>query len=167
MKTISFVVLMILGLLVNAKVSNPYLTLKFDKVMMFDFSGGKEWNQYIVNANGQLATSITKHIELDRGSIKNLDTRLGIKSSYGDGKAACFDPHLGFVYYLKGKIVAYITVCLDCNVLVSSIPLEAQKQGKIGDGKDAYYIADAPSKKFRLFLNDLLKKYNFSHQIRD
>jgi hypothetical protein len=167
MKTILFVVWMILSLSIKAKVSNPYLTLKFDKVMMYDFSGSKDRNKYIVNANGQLATSITKHTQLDIESIKNLNTHLGIKSSYGGGKAACFDPHLGFVYYLKGKIVAYITICLDCNVLVSSLPLDAQKQGKVGEGKDTYYIADAPSKKFRTFLNDLLKNYNFSHQIRN
>jgi len=133
---------------------------------MYDFSGGKDFNQYIVGNKGQLATSITKYIQLDKETISSLNQRLGSKSSFGGGEAACFTPHLGFVYYLKDKIVAYITICLDCNILVSSIPLDAQKQGRIGEGEDAYYMADGPSKVFRLFLNDLLKKYKFSHQLR-
>ncbi|GAC1302078.1 MAG: hypothetical protein NVSMB24_06040 [Mucilaginibacter sp.] len=133
---------------------------------MYDFSGGKDFNQYIVD-NGHLATSVINKAELDKQKITALIERLGKKSSFGDGEAACFHPHLGFVYYLNDKIVAYITICLDCNVLVSSLPLDAQKQGRVGEGKDAYYMADGPSKAFRLFLNNLLKTYNFSHQIRN
>jgi hypothetical protein len=133
---------------------------------MCDFSGGKDWNQYIVDNKGQLASSITKTVALNKQVVADLNLRLGDKKSYGTGESACFTPHLGFVYYLGTKIVAYITVCLDCNVLVSSIQLDAQKQWEVGAGKDTYYMAGGPSKSFRLFLNDLLLKYNFSHQLR-
>lgn len=149
------------------EIKNPYLKLKFDRVLMCDFSGAKDWNQYIVDEKGKLATSIIKSITLDIKLVYDLNNKLGDKKSFGGGEASCFDPHLGFVYYLKGKIVAYITICLGCNVLVSSLTLDAQKQGKVGEGKDAYYMADGPSPAFRSFLNDLLKKYNFSHQIRN
>ncbi len=64
------------------------------------------------------------------------------------------------------KIVAHISVCLDCNVLRSGIDIPAQKQGKVGEGNSAYYTADGLTKSFRQFLNDLLKRYNFSHQIK-
>jgi len=151
----------------SKKVSNPYLKLKFDKVMMYDFSGVKDWNQYIVDDKGKLATSVTKATVLDNKIVTEFNAKLGDKHSFGAGKAACFDPHLGFVYYLHEKIVAYITICLDCNVLVSSLPLEAQKQGRVGEGKDVYYMADGPSPALRSFLNGLLKKYNFSHQLRN
>jgi hypothetical protein len=151
----------------SKKVNNPYLKLKFDRVMMYDFSGAKGWNQYIVDDKDKLANSITKVTILDNKTVTDLNKRLGDKHSFGAGEAACFDPHLGFVYYLHGKIVAHITVCLDCNVLVSSLPLDAQKQGKVGEGKDAYYMADGPSPALRSFLNGLLKKYNFSHQLRN
>jgi len=149
------------------KIKNPYLSLKFDKVVMYDFSGGKDWNQYIVDAKGHLATSITKQAVIDNKIVTELNKRLGDKKSFGAGEAACFDPHLGFVYYLQNKIVAHITVCLDCNVLASSLPLDAQKQGKVGEGKDAYYMAGGPSAALRSYLNGLLKKYNFSHQLRN
>ena len=148
----------------NSQANNPFLKLKFDKVVMYDFEGTKGYNLYIVNEKGQLATSITKQTQLDKEAIINLNAKLGNKKSYGCGTAACFDPHLGFVYYLNGKVIAQITICLDCNRLSSSIDIKAQKQCKTGSGKDVYYICDGMSRTFRLFLIGLLKKHNFSHQ---
>ena len=78
----------------------------------------------------------------------------------------CFNPHLGIVYYLKGQIVAHVSVCMDCNILRSNIYIPTQTQGKVAEGDAAYYTGDGLSKPFRQFLNDLLKKYNFSHQIK-
>jgi hypothetical protein len=69
------------------------------------------------------------------------------------------------VYFLKGKPVGQITICLGCNRLYSSIDIPAQKQGKQGEGKDTYYILDGLSKSFRQFTNELLKKNKFAHQI--
>ncbi len=166
MRTVIVIFLLMITNSAFCNLKSPNLKLKFDKVMMYDFSGAKGWNQSIVNEKGQLASSVTKQIQLDKESVKNLGALLSKKSSFGGGEAACFEPHLGFVYYLRGKIVAHITICLDCNVLVSSIRLKAQEQGKVGKGKDAYYIADGPGKSLRLFLNELLRRYNFSHQIK-
>jgi len=149
----------------SGQAKNPFVSLKFDKVIMYDFEGSKDYNLSIVDNNGKLATSISKQIELDKASTTKLNIKLGDRKSYGESTAACFDPHLGFVYYLKGKIVGYITICLDCNRLYSSLNIEAQKQGRVGKGKDAYFIADGLSNSFRLFLNSLLKRNNFSHQI--
>ena len=144
--------------------NNPFLTLKFDKLIMYDFAGGKGSDLYIVDDKGQLAKSISKQIRLEKVNITKLNKKLGEKKSYGNPTAACFDPHLGFVYYLKGKIVGHITICLDCNRLHSSIKIIAQQQGKVGQGKEAYYISDGLSESFRIFLNALLVKYNFSEK---
>lgn len=164
MRLAGFIFLLILFLPSKAQ-QNPFSTLKFDKVVMYDFAGGKGSDLYIVDNKGQLAKSISKQIQLDKVIVSKLNEKLGNKKSYGDVTAACFDPHLGFVYYLSGKIVAHITICLDCNRLRSSIPIVAQQQGKVGKGKDAYYISDGLSITFRNFLNTLLVKNNFSHQI--
>ena len=43
----------------------------------------------------------------------------------------------------------------------------AQNQNKVGEGDNAYYLGEGLSKSFRQFLNELLKKYNFSHQIKE
>ena len=107
----------------NAK--NPYSKLKFDKLIMYDFSGGKGWNEYVVDKKGNLATSITQQVQLDVKSIANFNRLLGDKTSFGGAEASCFTPHLGLVYYRKDKIIAYITICLDCNVLISYQPILA------------------------------------------
>jgi hypothetical protein len=156
--------LLILSLPSKAQ-QNPFLALKFDEVVMYDFAGGKESDLFIVDDKGQLAKSISKQIHLDKTTITKLNEKLGNRKSYGAATAFCFDPHLGFVYYLKGRIVGHITICLDCNRLRSSITIAAQQQGKVGKGKDAYYISDGLSTPFRNFLNSLLVKNNFSHQI--
>ena len=69
------------------------------------------------------------------------------------------------VYYNKNKVVGEIQICLGCNVISSTIELPAQKQGKVGHRDKAYYLNDGMSKSFRNFINTILKKYNFSHQI--
>lgn len=165
MRLLGFLFFLILSITSKSQ-NNPFLTLKFDKLIMYDFAGGKGSDLYIVDDKGQLAKSISKQIRLEKGNITKLNKKLGEKKSYGNPTAACFDPHLGFVYYLKGKIAGHITICLDCNRLHSSIKIIAQQQGKVRQGKEVYYISDGLSESFRNFLNILLVRYNFSHQIK-
>jgi hypothetical protein len=160
------VLLLILSNSLFGQTSNPFISLKFDKVVIYDFEGGKDLGIYIVNEHGQFAKTIRKQIQLDKSTITTLNAKLGDKKSYGGVTASCFDPHLGIVYFLKDKAVANISICLDCNRLRSTVEIKAQKQGKVGSGDSAYYIADGLSKSFRLYLNDLLKKHNFSHQLK-
>lgn len=133
---------------------------------MYDYEGGKDSDLYIVDENGHLAKSIRRQVEVGSESIHKLNSKLEDKRAYGGTTASCFNPHVGFVYYLKGKSVAHISICLDCNRLRSSIEIPAQKQGKIGKGSEAYYIADGLSKSFRRFINGLLSAAQFSHQIK-
>jgi len=72
---------------------------------------------------------------------------------------------VGLFIFLKGKPVGQLTICLGCNRLYSSIDIPAQKQGKQGEGKEAYYILDGLSKSFRQYINGLLIRYKFTHQI--
>jgi len=162
MRFITLVLTLTLSVTASGQTNNPFLKLKFDKVTMYDFEGGKELNLSIVDNKGKLATSIKKSVELDKSTIAKLNQKLGDKKSYGLPTAACFDPHLGFVYYLNNSIVGHVTICLSCNRLVSSISIPAQKQGQVGKGKDAYYIGDGMSEAFQSFLKNLLKNNNFS-----
>jgi len=165
MKTFAFFVLLFLLPTRDRIIKNSPLQFRFDKVMMYDFDGGLGSDMSIIDARGHIAKSMTKQVVLDKESELSLTKKLGEKESFGDEMAMCFEPHLGFVYYWKGKIVAYMTVCLGCNILVSSIPLDPQKHDKFwaNDG----YLAGGPTKPFRAFLNSLLKKYKFSHQPLD
>ena len=159
--------LLTLFMAVHSQTNNPFAKLKFDKVVMYDFEGGKGTDLYIINDKGELAKSICKQVQLTKAEANRLNLKLGSKQSYGGATASCFDPHLGFVYFLNGKVVGHITICLDCNRLRSSIDIHAQKQGQVGKGEDAYYTADGLSTSFRQYLNGLLKANGFSHQLNN
>ncbi|MFT3912085.1 MAG: hypothetical protein QM737_21850 [Ferruginibacter sp.] len=149
-----------------AQVKNPYVNLKFDKVIMYDFADGEEKEGVIFNKDGKLVQTIVKQVTLDPATIKKLNYRIGLKQSYGSMFAMCFNPHLGFVYFLKDKIVAQATVCFGCNILESTLDIPAQKQGKQGEGKEVFYMSSGLSKSFRKFLNELVIKNGFSNQIQ-
>lgn len=109
---------------------------------------------------------IKKRQTLTNSENESLVNILGLKSSYGEYPAACFEPHLGIVFYKKGKPVQYITICMDCNRLVSSINIPNQQQGKeVSETGTTYYLLNGMSGGMRKYLNQLLKKYKFSHQI--
>lgn len=164
MKRIAIVVI-VLTISAYSKPSNPYVTLKYDKVVMYDFEGGKHNGIFsIIDKNGQLASTVSRQVQLDRITALNLSRIIGLKKSYGHGTAFCFEPHLGFIYYMKGSVVAHLTICLECNQLVSSLEIPAQKQGKVGEVGNEYYIKNGMSTSLRFFLIKLLKKHTFSHQ---
>ena len=146
-----------------AQGANTLSSLKYDKVIIYEYFSG--YNRDIVDGRGRVIKDAKKQAPLNTAEMNNLSKYLDSKSSYGNVEAGCFDPHFGIVYYDKTKIAAYMTVCFSCNRLRSSIELAGQK-GKMGKGKDAYYMLDGGlSKTFRHFLSTLLIKYKFSEQI--
>jgi len=166
MRTIILLLLFSVHNYAGAQVKNPYLDLKFDKVIFYDFEQSSEKGSLIIDNSGKPLQTIFKQIQLDPATAQSFNSKLGNKGSFGNVTAFCFDPHCGLVYFLKDKPVAQIAICLECNKLRSTIDLPAQQQGKQGHGQDVYYIADGLSKSFRKHINGMLKKYNFSHQIK-
>lgn len=149
----------------QAQENSPFKKLQFDKVIFYDFVVNGDKALLIIDSDGNYQQKIVKQVLLDKSTLMSFNNKLVDKASYGAGTASCFDPHCGLVYFLKGKVVAQITICIGCNRLYSTIDIPAKKQGKVGKGNDAYYLKDGMSKSFRKYLNQLLKKYNFSNQI--
>jgi hypothetical protein len=162
MRIFTILLLLTHSLLLEGQPDNPFTKLRYDKVVMYDFDGTTELNLSIVDNNGQLAKSIKKQIFLDKATIEKLNKRLGDKTSFGEQPAACFEPHLGIVYYLGRKIVGHITICLSCHRLSSNINLPAQRQGKEGKGKNKTYTRSGLSGSFEQFIKQLIIKSNFS-----
>ncbi len=106
---------------------SPFDTISFDKVIAYDFDGSSEMHQTVFDTkkNG-FSPFVTKQVTLNSRAIEELTTLVTDKSTYGEEISACFEPHLGFVFFegLKAKVV--INVCLDCNYLTSTIPLSFQ-----------------------------------------
>src|SRR4051812_19441886 len=111
MRIIAFLFLVTVALSVNGQAKNPFLLLKFDRVVLYDYEPYGE-NPALVDGKGQIlkTVKIKKQVELDSMTIKKLNTSLGDKKSYGQVTALCFEPHLGIVYYLNGKIVRHALV---------------------------------------------------------
>lgn len=166
MRNITLLLLLTISLSSHGQTKNPFLSFKFDKVIIYDYQPAGE-DPELVN-RGQIISSakIKKQEQLDAATIEQLNKKLGNKKSYGQVSAMCFDPHLGIVYYLNGKIVRHVLICMDCNALRSDVDIPAQHQDKQGTGDKAYYLGEGMSKSFRQFLNRLLIKYNFSHQVK-
>lgn len=166
---IRIALILFIGLLTvasKAGETNPFSKLSYDKVVFYDFETARENGYLIIDTlTGKFRQKVIKKEELDLVTIKVLNRKLNEERSYGGTKADCFDPHCGFVYFLKNKPVAQVIICVSCNRLYSTLHIPAQKQGKQGEGSRVYYLLDGLSKTFRQTLNEWLKKYNFSHQI--
>jgi hypothetical protein len=145
---------------------NPFLALKYDSVVIYDLEF-ERWRDEmsVIDKNGKLNFPVNKRAKLDNKSVQALSKKLGSKSSYGNSEAACFEPHLGIVYYSAGKPVAQATICISCNRLESSLPIPAQMQGKqTAEDGTIYYNLMGMSKEFRKYLDKLLEKHKFSHR---
>jgi hypothetical protein len=122
---------------------NPYDILTYDRVVAYDYDGMS--NHRIVK-DGQLIKFDGRHgkifnqIELTKNQIARFHKIIGDTATYGGYTAACFDPHMGVVYYLRDKIVGHISICVDCNYLEPSLEIPASEFKKyyIGEGDDRY-----------------------------
>jgi hypothetical protein len=66
-----------------------------------------------------------KQIVLTESQIGEFLSLLNNRKSYGHYEMACFDPHIGLVFYdASEKIVAYLSLCLQCNNVRSEPPLD-------------------------------------------
>lgn len=150
-----------------AQTPNPFLALQADSIVIYDFEWRGITSEYfsIIDKEGRLASTVKKSTRLDPKESEKLSALLVRKTSYGQSTAACFEPHLGVVYFKTGKPVAHVTICVSCNRLESSVRIAAQEQGKMGEGDIVSYTLKGMSKNFRKYLDNLLKKYNFSHGV--
>ena len=134
----------------------------FDEVIAYDYDGEMESFGIEIIENNKL-TPFKKKAVLSPKQIQNLIFNLNAESTYGGSKAFCFNPHLGIVFYSKKKVVAYISVCFECNYLVSSklIPVTEKKIIAIYD--DLVVFDSGFSELGREKLSALCIELDFSH----
>lgn len=148
---------------ISKKANRPFNKLDYNKVIAYDYEGGKGEGVIDIITDGKLAPTVKQQKELTQEQIDGLTNYLGANSTYGGNKAFCFDPHLGIVFYKDSKVVAHISICLECNYLSSSIKIPATEVKKIKIGDDYEYPAEGFSKLGRQKINSLCKQLNFSH----
>ena len=104
---------------------NVFAKLDYDSVIAYSYNGENDIE--IIDKEGKLADRIKKQIRLDKTQVARLTNTLCDKKTYGGDRAACFDPHFGVVFYKRQKPIAYVSVCLDCNYLISSIDIPVER----------------------------------------
>lgn len=134
----------------------------FDEMIAYDYDGEMESFGIEIIQNNKL-TPYKKKAVLTPKQIKNLIADLNAETTYGGTKAVCFNPHLGIVFYDKKKVVGYISICFECNYLVSSklIPVTEKKIIAIYD--DLVVFADGFSELGVEKLSALCRELDFSH----
>ncbi len=95
--------------------------IPYDSAVAYAYNG--EGAREIVDEKGVLSDRIAQSTTMDKKQINALREILFSPSTYGGPIAACFEPHLGFVFYRAGKPAAHVSICFDCNYLVSSFPV--------------------------------------------
>ena len=113
--------------------NNVFANVDYDKVVAYSYNG--ERGNEIINNKGTLAGEIKSKVELNESQIIKFTNLLCNKSTYDGAVASCFDPHLGIVFYKNNKPAAYVSICLDCNNLVSSIKIPNSNDGFSRDGE--------------------------------
>ena len=138
---------------------NPYAHLKYDSVVMYSFISKKATDQFILDKDGKSIHHILQKTTIDRQVVLSMHEYLGSKRSFGEPVSPRFEPNFGFVYYYQGVIVAQISICLEANRLLSTLELDAQKQGKVREGNHEYYIGEGLSYHFKSYLKMLINKH--------
>ena len=153
-----------LSLTTKSKYRTPFDTLKFDKVIAYDFDGSEEPYPSVINhRNEKFAPVILRQVELKENQIEFLLDFVTDNKTYGEVTAACFVPHLGFVFYEGEKRKFVIDVCLDCNYLISSTEIPATQHKKMEFENGSSYGLRGFSKKGKEKIIELSKQLNLDY----
>ncbi len=141
--------------------SKPFDTLKFDKIIAYDFEGSEEPNPSVIAKNNKFTNVILKQKNLNDKQAQFLINSLTSNSTYGEVTAACFNPHLGFVFFKDNKFVYTVDVCLSCNYLISTSDIPAMNSKMINKGTEDEYPAFGFSKSGKKRIRKLCKELDF------
>ncbi len=153
-----------LSITTKSKYRTPFDTLKFDKVIAYDFDGNEEPYPSVVNhRNGKFAPVILRQVDLKENQIDFLLDFVTDNKTYGEATAACFIPHLGFVFYEGEKRKFVIDVCLDCNYLISTTEIPATQHKKMEFEDGSSYGLRGFSEKGKEKIIELSKQLNLDY----
>lgn len=102
---------------------NPFSNLDYNKVIAYDFDGGKGYNVLSIANENTVTNTVKNQKSLTQNQVNHLISIISNKKSFGGSTGACFEPHLGIVFYKDEKIVEYINICFECNYLSSKLPI--------------------------------------------
>lgn len=149
----------------NPRAGAPFNRLRYDKVVAFDYGEDGYPGLDIIDSKGKLAPDVRQWKALTQQQADALTTYISAPATYGATVAACFEPHMGIVFYDHNRVVAHLSICLSCNRLsaVPDIPATSAKRQRL-DAK-VTVPAEGFSKQGRKQLNALCQQLRFSYCI--
>ncbi len=145
----------------------PFSTLDYDKIIAYDFKGDEEMYDAPINEQGNFIPIIEKQQFLSQEQADKILKALAKKSSYGEASAACFNPHLGLVFFKDNKKVNQISICLDCNGSTSEIDIPARCHRVFNKGTDDEYSFTGFTPKGKASVAELCREINFYYKSAD
>jgi hypothetical protein len=94
-----------------------FKNIQFDKVIAYECLGEAiDDKNLILNSNNKkLARVLYKQKEMTKQEVEKLSRLLSDTNNYNGKQSACFNPHLGFVFFKNNKIVCQLLICIICN----------------------------------------------------
>lgn len=146
----------------NLACQAPFKDLHYDKVIAYDYEGSMEAYVQVVEVQG-FSPVITKQQFLNQEQVNGLTQLLSAPSSYGETTAACFEPHLGIVFYQSDTMVLQLNICLDCNRITSTLPIPATQTVLVNEGEALEYAREGFSESAVSEIVSLFKALDFSY----
>lgn len=147
----------------NLKNGVPFDKLDYDKIIAYDFAGSEEPYPSVIDKKGKFVPVILRQQFLTQKQADKILSILTNKSTYGGVTAACFQPHFALVFYKDNKMINQISICLDCNYLISDIAIPAETHKKVNAGKEDEYPMIGFTKTGKRAIIDLCKQLNFTY----
>lgn len=112
---------------------SPFDTLDFNKVIAYDFDGEERaYANSIRKMNSNFfSDAVLRQRALQNKEIQFLLDFLSEPKTYGGETMACFEPHLGIVFFKDKQVKYVIDICMDCNYLNSTSVLPASVSNKM------------------------------------
>lgn len=148
----------------NVKNGQPFDKLDYDKIIAYDFAGSEEPFPAVVDNEGKFVPVVLGQQYLSQQQADKILSTLTSKSTYGEATAACFQPHFALLFYKDNKVIHQISVCLDCNYLISDIAIPAKTHKKINEGTEKEYAMTGFTDNGRKAIVDLCKDLHFTYR---
>lgn len=155
------------NILPNSKNGVPFDKLNYDKIIAYDFQGSEEPYPNVIDKHGKFVPVITAQKALSQIQADKILSALSKKSTYGEGTAACFNPHFALVFYKENKPINQISICLDCNYLIADLDIPAETHRKIDKGTANEYALTGFTKSGKTAIINLCKELNFYYKVKE
>jgi len=145
----------------NVKNGVPFNTLDYDKIIAYDFAGDEETYPSAVDKKGKFVPVILKQQFLTQKQADQILSALAKNSSYGESSAACFQPHLGLVFFKGIKKINQISICLSCNASITETSIPARTHKVFNKGTDNEYSFSGFTPSGKKAITNLCKEIHF------